>query len=359
MWFVSELGVAMNFIKSWKRPFLILVVLLVVGLIAWIWPIYSEVQDMKVANFEQGTQKGSLYCAQCHQGLYDDWSARSLHAKATSGESFKDYLGKFKANYLLDTFITDAVCYACHGERASTEGVNCEVCHGSVIANVPIMETHQKKYKPGLKILREQNFCANCHDLRSPLSHDSLFTVQEEWRNSQAASKGETCQSCHMKNESSGLSYHGFDSAHRDVTIYKDDVTIKNAKLNFPFFSLEIENRITAHALPASGPTRVMGLEIVFLDAKGGEQHRVQELFGKKYRLMPIAGLFPNSLIHNTQLQSGESRLLQFSLPHSLEGKLNKAVATLKFYGVSDEHQGNIAHAHWESKAILVENFSL
>lgn len=345
----------MNYKMGRIKTIVIAIILLIVFFAAWHWHVYSDVQAMKAPRYEQGVHKGALFCAQCHLEIYDEWSTRSLHAVATTGDSFKDYLAKFKANYLLNTFITDAACYSCHGEKNGTEGVNCEICHGTVLANMPIMETHKLKYKPGLKALQAQDFCSKCHDLRSPLSLDSIFTVPEEWRNSQAAIEGETCQSCHMKKGANSLSYHGFDTAHRDVTIYKNDVKIQNASLAFPHFSLEIKNQIAGHAIPPSGPTRVMVLEIIFLDMNGEEQHRTHKTFGKKYKLMPLTGLFPNRLIKNTQLQSGEMRKLNFTLPGYLEGKINKAVATLTFYGVSDEYQGDIKHAHWISKPILTE----
>jgi hypothetical protein len=319
--------------------------------------VYEEVQALKVPNYELGEHKGARLCAQCHREIYDDWSTRSLHAVSTTSESFKDYLGKVKANYILNAFIGDAVCYACHGEKGGSEGVNCEICHGTVMPAASIMETHEKKYKPGLKELREKDFCAKCHDLRSPMSGDNLFTVQGEWSNSEAAAKGISCQDCHMKRSAGGLSYHGFDSAHRDVTIYEGDLKIGNANLQFPQFSLEIENRVTAHAIPASGPSRIMVLEVGFLDSNGEELHSIKETFGKKFKLTPVAGVFPSSLIENTQLQSGEVRVLDFTLPGSLQNKISKAVATVKFYGVSDEHQGDIRYAHWISEPVLMAEF--
>lgn len=347
----------MNYKIGRIKAIAITLISLLVFFVAWHWHVYSDVQALKTPRYEQGEHKGALYCAQCHREIYDEWSTRSLHALATAGKSFKDYLAKFKASYLLNTFVTDAACYSCHGEKASVEGVNCEICHGTVIENVPIMETHKIKYKPGLKALQQPEFCVGCHEMRSPLSLNGILTLPEEWRNSQAAAKGETCQSCHMKKGPKGRSYHGFDSAHRDVAIYKDDVQIHKVKLQFPRFSLEIENRITGHALPPSGPTRVMVLEIIFLDAQGEEQHREEETFYKKFELMPITGVFPDRLIKNTQLQSGECRLLNFTLPASLKGKIRKAIATLRFYGVSDEYQGDIKYAHWISKPILTEEF--
>lgn len=347
----------MNYNISWKKVAGISLLLLMTFFIIRYLPVYNEMQAMKEANYEQGAHKGALFCAQCHRGIYNEWSSRSLHAVATTNKSFKDYLNKFNDNYLLDTFVTDDVCYACHGKKSSTEGVTCEICHGTVVANVSIMEAHKIRYKPGLKALRKKDFCAKCHDLRSPLSQDDIFSVQSEWRSSQAGAKGKTCQSCHMRKSVNGLSYHGFDSAHRDITIYKDDVILKNVKFHYPNFSLEIQNRIVGHAIPPSGPTRIMVLEVIFLDMQDKEQHRIQESFGKKFELMPIAGLFPDTLIKNTQLQSGELRKLSYTLPASLEIKMRKAIVTLKFYGVSDEHQGDIKHAHWISKPILKEEF--
>jgi hypothetical protein len=336
--------------------------IVVTGLIALLgaqfWPVYNEMQAMKVPHYEQGEHKGALFCAQCHRKIYDDWSAHSVHAVATTRESFNNYLIKFKENIYLDTIVGEAVCFACHGKKNSSEGVNCEICHGTVISNLPIRETHKKKYKPGLKELQKKDFCAKCHNLRSPLSGDGILTVQDEWRNSKAANQGKTCQSCHMYKGAEGLSNHGFDSAYRDVTIYRDDLRIKNVELNFPHFKLALENRVNGHAIPASGPTRVMVLEINFFDSMGKEQYQVREIFGKKFKLMPVAGLFPNSLLKNTQLQSGEMRSINFTLPNSLEGKINKAVATLKFYSISDELQGDINRAHWISMPILVEKFS-
>jgi len=344
---------------NWIKALGILSLLLLLFFVARYWYIYSEVQALKAPRFEQGLHKGALFCAECHREIYDEWSKRSLHALATAGKSFNDYLALFKTSFILNTFITDAACYSCHGEKTSTEGVNCEICHGVVVENIPIMETHKLKYKPGLQLLREEGFCIKCHELRSPLTLDGILTVPDEWRNSQSAAKGETCQVCHMRKGINGLSYHGFDTAHHDESIYIDDVKIQNAKLEFPRFSLEIENRITGHAIPPSGPTRVMVLEVIFLDVEGNEQYRLEEIFSKKFELMPLAGIFPNKLIKNTQLQSGERRLLNLTLPESLEGKINDAVATLRFYGVSDEYQGDIQKAHWISEPILREEFTL
>ncbi len=70
-------------------------------------------------------------------------------------------------------------------------------------------------------------------------------------------------------------------------------------------------------------------------------------------------GLLPDKLVENTVLQSGEVRRLSFTLPSSLEGQISKAALTLRFYDVSDEHQGNLDKAYWISEAILEEEVGL
>jgi hypothetical protein len=136
-------------------------------------------------------------------------------------------------------------------------------------------------------------------------------------------------------------------------------VSIKNIILDFPQFSLDIENHVIGHAIPATGPSRILVLEVSLQDLKGREVHKIIQTFGKKYELMPVIGLMPFKLVENTQLQSGESRQLRFTLPSSLEGQINNAIFSMSFYDVSDEHQGDITKAHWISDPILEQEVNL
>ena len=74
---------------------------------------------------------------------------------------------------------------------------------------------------------------------------------------------------------------------------------------------------------------------------------------------MPILGLFPMKLIENTQLQSGETRRLSYTLPLSLEGQIDKAVITLRFYDIYDWFQQDISKAHWVSEPFIEEEINL
>jgi hypothetical protein len=68
----------------------------------------------------------------------------------------------------------------------------------------------------------------------------------------------------------------------------------------------------------------VLALEISFLSPDGAEKHKIVEGFTKYMSLMPVLGLFPMKLIENTQLQSGETRLVRYALPSSLEGTVKQ-----------------------------------
>jgi hypothetical protein len=51
-------------------------------------------------------------------------------------------------------------------------------------------------------------------------------------------------------------------------------------------------------------------------------------------------------------------RLVRWRASIGLEGHIIRAVLTLRFYEVSDEHQGVIEKAHWISLPILEQEFN-
>lgn len=321
--------------------------------------MFKDIQKGKIPNYEAGEHRRSAACIQCHKEIYDQWQKNSAHATATTSPSFHSFKRKFLNVTMFKLMMGEDMCYACHGSKEVNEGVNCETCHGIMPQDWSFQETHEKKFKPGRESLKKQDFCPQCHVMKNAMSGEFLMTIYEEWKTSEPAEKGITCQGCHMKPRDSEVLYHGFDSASHDVGIYRDDLILKDIKLDFPKFSLVIENRVTGHAIPATGPSRTLGLEILFLDKEGEEIYKIVETFQKKFTLMPVVGLMPFTLIENTQLQSGEARPLSYKLPSSIRGQVSKAVLTLRFYDVSDEHQGDITKAHWISDPILEEKVSL
>jgi hypothetical protein len=187
------------------------------------------------------------------------------------------------------------------------------------------------------------------------------MTSYIEWQESKAAEKGQTCQTCHMKKDDNGIPYHGFDGVVRthDIEMYKDDLAIHDIRYSYPNFNLKVENKVTAHAIPAVGPSRLLVLEISFQKANGEEVHKITEGFAKYMSLIPVIGLFPNKVEKNTQLQSQEVRPLSYTLPPELEREIEKAVVTLRIYDVYDFYEGNLEKAHLVSEPIIKKEINL
>jgi hypothetical protein len=310
-------------------------------------------REMEEPRYEVGQHAGAETCRECHTEIYNQWASNSSHAVATSRETFHGFREMFNENLVLSKVMDESMCYACHGPKEVNEGVNCETCHGPVIQGVSIEETHQKKYRPRRDLMKGAEVCAPCHTQKT-MAGDEIFTVFSEWKRSEAAREGLTCQDCHMESRNGGKSYHGFDALVRiNAGLYRDDLVLKNIKYDFPHLSVWIANSIRGHAVPPAGPSRFLVLEISLLNEKGVEVHSIVEKFGKVFKMMPVVGIFPNKLIENTQLQSGETRPLMYKLPANLEGQVSSVVFNLRFYDMADEHQGDLTKAHWISEPVL------
>jgi len=322
--------------------------------------VYRKIQDGKIPNYEVGKQAGADACRECHEAQYEEWSTKSAHATATVNRPFLDFKAKFTDVFAFDAMMGEEMCYACHGSKIVDEGVNCETCHGIALLNDEDFEkTHETKYKPGLEKMRQADFCRYCHSMSNPMTGDLILSLYSEWEGSSAGKKGITCQACHMKPRESGEAYHGFDSLSRNVEIYNDILAINDITMEFPEFELTIVNQVSGHAIPASGPSRIMVMEISFRDAKGSEVYKIDQTFGKYFDLMPVLGVMPYRLKENTQLQSDEARLVKTTLPSNLQGKISELMIVMRFYDVSDDHQGDINKAHTISKPFFEKRVSL
>ena len=209
---------------SSKKVAIVTITITLILLLSWwmykeVSPLYNEMQALKTPRYELGEHKGAEFCASCHQAIYDQWAKSSRHVIATTAQSFLDYKDKFTDNFLLNAMMGESMCYACHGSKKVNKGVDCETCHGIVIPNVSIMETHAKKFKPGRERLKKSELCGKCHEIKHPLSGDFIISTYSDWRMSEAAQNGMTCQACHMKPRIGKTPYHGFDAIIRNPGI--------------------------------------------------------------------------------------------------------------------------------------------
>jgi len=342
-----------------KNSLLVFVIFLILT-VAASCAMFDDIDALKKLRYEAGHQKGAGFCASCHEDIYNQWSKRSRHSLATTSPSFHHTIRAYSENIVVGLFMDEGMCYSCHGSKDVNEGVNCETCHGTVLRGVPIEKTHADKFTPRLSKLREPDFCASCHQSKTPVSGDDLSSTYTDWRASKAAAEGVTCQGCHMgKRQDDTHAYHGFDTAVRDETIYRGLLAVGGIRYNHPELRLTIENRIKGHSVPAGGPTRVLALELSFRDSSGTELFAKRQTFSKRFSLIPIVGAVPYRLIENTQLRSGEKRSLRVTLPSDVRKRPQRLVIVLRMYEVSDEYEGDIGKAHWASKPILRKEVDL
>lgn len=308
-------------------------------------------EDMAFLNkvrYEQGEHKGSKSCKKCHSEIYEQWKNNSRHAISISADSVQEVIHNLKDHTILNYILGgENMCYACHGPKAANEGINCETCHGPSLTDEDLTTSHQRVFKANMEKLRKEDFCASCHEI------PGWVTPYGDWKQTNLAEQGITCQKCHMKKEQGKRAYHGFDSLAIDQTIYQNDITIDDVQFSYPQLTMTIQNHITAHGVPAGGPTRILALEVSYLDSHNRTLHQEKKTFAKFHRVMPILGFWPYEIVKDTQLKTAEKRSLTFTLPENLKDKVKTIDLVLRFYEVADEHEGNIDKAYFISQPIL------
>lgn len=318
----------------------------------------SDMNRMKKPRYELGQKSGPQACKECHETIYNQWKNNSRHAIAKSAASYKDFLHKFKNNFLLNSMMGAQMCNSCHGP--SEDGVDCETCHGNTSPDKEVMQTHKEKYSLNIKHMKDKTFCANCHSIKNPMSGDFMVNTHNDWANSPAAKSGKTCQSCHMhqRNYSSGdhtvhlaQAYHGFDSAIRLPGLYKEKLSVKVLQASSSKIILQITNHISGHPVPAGGPTRVLALQVLCYDAGENLLYTKVQKFHKTFSLM--GGLMPDKLLEDNRLGPLETRKINFYPPVEIRQNISKIVITLNLYEVSDEHMGELTKAHFKSNDII------
>ena len=319
-------------------------ILIVLGLMVTACSFIGRVREDRIPKYETGPFTSAEKCAQCHQGIYDEWSKNSGHAVANTSVGFIA---------LYEEIGNEKLCYGCHGPKEPAEGVSCVTCHGSVIPDKGIEHTHEMKYKPGRAALRDPEFCSKCHDHQHPLTGEWYRATYAEWKNSPAAEAGTTCVDCHMKRQGAdNKRYHGQNAAFRNPDRYKDYLVIKDIAVEFPKVSLAVENLVTGHKIPTGGPQRTLALSLVFKDNTGLDIHQIDYIFNQIFSDFFLKKEMMWKEIENTKLQPGETRQLSFTLPPGLKDRITRIEATLSFYGILVYHHGDLNKALWATKPI-------
>ena len=217
-------------------------------------PLQPVAEDAHQALFAEERFPSATTCARCHAEIYREWSV-SPHAYAQLSPIFNAMQAKIGE---LTNGTNGDFCIRCHTpvgmnleeptfmsnldrHETSREGVTCVVCHrrnqayGKISGRLPIIEgslyepvfgpsgnrelqraiesgefsLQADPARPGRGVhaearpffqLSKPGLCGSCHDVNF-VDGFRLEEAFSEYKHSPAASKGATCQSCHMGTE--------------------------------------------------------------------------------------------------------------------------------------------------------------
>lgn len=189
----------------------------------------EKVFSVRVPGVASNDFADSDMCGTCHVDVYKEWQG-SMHRNYenpaftwANEQANKDTNGK-----------TKDFCVSCHtpigaitGEAKiisgtglsalAKKGVSCDFCHTidkvnpdwpgnasfhvspGIVKRAQLKDSFSPKHKTAYsKLHTESDFCGMCHNLSHPLSGVVLEQTYTEWKRSDYAKKGVTCQDCHM-----------------------------------------------------------------------------------------------------------------------------------------------------------------
>lgn len=259
-------------------------------------------------------------CGTCHRDIYRMWR-ESAHARSMENLTF---LQSFREGQVMFGEQASRLCLTCHApsvlvnedwaleERITWEGVSCDVCHSlaevdmsglgprmvlkpNLVKRGPIRDAESSGHETEYSALHEQSLvCAPCHEYVNP-EGTPIMTTFSEWRESSAAQRGTTCQTCHMGLTRADIvdpqvkrlpdvpvNLHQTPGGHSLEQLYKalrvrfdinrvgDEVTV----------DVSIVNRGAAHAVPTGLPNRRIILSVE-LDAGQRGQFKERRIYAK------------------------------------------------------------------------------
>ncbi len=294
-----------------------------INILFLLFPLLLFSKDM--GRYSYSNFKSPKKCKLCHKQIYNEWK-ESLMSKSFTHEW--DQVEYFKlalphAKKLKKVEGVKAGCIACHSPLAflsgdippkeakfntrANEGVSCEICHHIIgtnkenpynfsfvikpgntmngpIKDVKKISFHKTKYS---KFIKTPEFCATCHDEKSPYGAWVKSTYRE-WKESPYYKEGVRCQDCHMyyskgKFATMGkirenVAHHVFHGSHSkekllgavDLAMYVNKYTISPGKKIK--IKVELFNGKVGHYIP-SGSTeeRMLWLEVWAIDKEGNK----------------------------------------------------------------------------------------
>lgn len=269
-----------------------------------------------------GDVESSENCGSCHQTIYETWH-ESAHAHALDDEVFLQSLRDTESTRGRKLAL---LCLECHAPivalngdvdlalRITWEAVNCDVCHSLVSVDLSgkgprrvlepgpvkrgpfadaVDDAHPVAYSP---LHTESAACAWCHEYTTPEGVPVLSTYSE-WQKSEAAGRGETCQSCHMgatrvevvdpradRVPGAEINLHRVPGGHSlDQLHHALGVSIHTGREGDELtVDLTVRNKGAGHAVPTGMPGRKVILE-VSVQGSSGESYSERRVYTRRF----------------------------------------------------------------------------
>lgn len=305
-------------------------------------------------------------CAECHGTIHQYWS-ESTHATSASAPGFLKALDDALAG-AADAASVRRECVWCHApialvnqdyalEKAITrEGVTCDFCH--TVADVDMTQAgHPFELDPGpvkrgpleftasdfhgtaYSTLHRSSslLCASCHEWRNA-NGVAVLSTWTEWLASPYASRGQTCQECHMPLVPGDSVDEGLDASRRRINLHRiqgggtasklrSGVGLGLEALSIGDDSAQIQASVrndgVGHAVPGGLGNDQLVLVVGVEAADGRLAHRQERVYRRELRdargrtLTKISDLFLQaaSVGEDSRIGPMQSRNERFTLP--------------------------------------------
>lgn len=248
-------------------------------------------------------------CGTCHRDIWKMWRG-SAHADAASDPVF---LSANRDALSLGGQSVSKVCLGCHApvtswnadwglEKAiTTEGVGCDVCHRieqvemeegrprihygpAAVKRGPIADAESPEHEVAHSALHQDALvCAGCHEYANAQG-TPIMTTYSEWQSSQAQSRGQSCQDCHMNRVTADVvdpqvmrlpdtkvnlhavpGGHSIEQLNRALGLGVDF----ERQADSLAVLIDLKNRGAGHAVPTGMPGRRVLLEVTLRTQQG------------------------------------------------------------------------------------------
>jgi hypothetical protein len=346
----------------------------------------GQVGAAPAASPAPGGYTSAKQCASCHRTIHKYWS-ESEHARAATSPLFLSTLGQAVSG-AADPAAARRECVWCHAPTAlvsgdwalegalAREGVSCDFCH--TVADVDLRRGggHPFELAPGrvkrgpmefartgahesaYSLLHRSSalLCASCHEYKNG-NGVAVLSTYGEWMGGPHASRGETCQECHMPLVPGDTVLETLKPTQRRINLHRitggttpsrveNGLDLSFGAVAIGADSADVEVVVTntgvGHSAPGGLSTKSLVLSVGVDTGSADLTHRMERVYRRELKdrdgkvLAGVSDLFLKaaSVGEDTRLKQKEARRERFTVP--LPAAWKAVVARLEYRDASD-----------------------